>query len=103
MVMGLRLSFDNHLANLFCGGLVVMSRRYGQHQTETQVDCEWATLDVVIHWTLDCDDYRDLVTIDKITVGEKDLHEGWNVEYFEGIIYDEVLAGEDYLPTDHGD
>ena len=80
-----------------------MATRYGQHQTETQVDCEWATLDVVIHWTLDCDDYRDLVTIDKITVGNKDLHEGWNVEYFESIIHDEVLAGEDYLPTDHGD
>ena len=103
MVMGLWLSSDNHLANLFRAGRVVMSRRYGQHQTETQVDCEWATLDVVIHWTLTCDDYRDLVEIDKITVGEKDLHEGWNVEYFEGIIYDEVLAGEDYLPTDHGD
>mgnify|MGYP000308759874 CR=1 FL=1 len=103
MVVGLWLSFDNHLANLFRGGLVVMSKRYGQHQTETQVDCEWATLDVVIHWTLTCDDYRDLVEFDKITVGNRDLHEGWNVEYFEGIIYDEVLAGEDYLPTDHGD
>ena len=77
--------------------------RYGQHQTETQVDCEWATLDVVIHWTLDRDDYQDLLTIDKITVGEKDLHEGWNVAYFEDIINDEVLSGEDYLPTDHGD
>ena len=44
-----------------------MSRRYGQHQTETQVDCEWATLDVVIHWTLDRDDYLDLVTIDTVS------------------------------------
>jgi len=80
-----------------------MATRYGQHQTETQVDCEWATLDVTIHWTLDRDDYLDLVTIDKITVGDRDLHEGWNVSYFEEIIHDEVLAGEDYLPTDHGD
>ncbi len=45
----------------------------------------------------------DLVQIDKITVGDRDLREGWNVDYFESIIHDEVLAGEDYLPTDHGD
>ncbi len=95
MVVGVRLPSGNRVVNLFRGDLESMSRRYGQHQTETQVDAEWATLDVVIHWTLDCDDYRDLVTIDKITVGNRDLHEGWNVEYFEGIIYDEVLAGED--------
>ena len=80
-----------------------MSRRFGQHQTEVQVDCEWATLDVIVHWTLDHDGYQDLVTIDKITVGEKDLYEGWNEDYFYNIINDEVLAGEDYLPTDHGD
>ena len=80
-----------------------MTRRYGQHQTGTQVDREWATLDVTIHWTLDCDDYQDLVTIDKITVGDKDLREGWNVAYFEDIIHEEVLAGEDYHWTDHGD
>ena len=80
-----------------------MSRRYGQHQTDVQVDCEWATLDVIVHWTLDHDGYQDLVTIDKITVGEKDLYEGWNENYFYDIIQDEVLAGEDYLPTDHGD
>ena len=80
-----------------------MARRYGQHQTETQVDCEWATLDVVIHWSLDCDDYQDLVSIEKITVGDRDLHEGWNVAYFEDIIHEEVLAHADYLPTDHGD
>lgn len=80
-----------------------MSRRYGQHQTEVQVDADWATLDVVVHWTLDSDDHQDLVTIDKITVGEKDLYEGWNEDYFYNIINDEVLAGEDYLPTDHGD
>ena len=80
-----------------------MSRRYGQHQTEVQVDCEWATLDVVVHWTLDADDYQDLVTIDKITVGDRDLHEGWNENYFFDIINEEVLMGEDYLPTDHGD
>lgn len=80
-----------------------MARRYGQHQTEVQVDCEWATLDVTIHWTLDSDDHQDLVTIDKITVGEKDLHEGWNEDYFYNIINDEVLAGADYHWTDHGD
>ncbi len=80
-----------------------MGRRYGQHQTEVQVDCEWATLDVVIHWELTCDDHQDLVSIDKITVGDKDLREGWNVDYFESIIWDEVLAGADYHWTDHGD
>ena len=80
-----------------------MSRRYGQHQTEVQVDADWATLDVVVHWTLDHDGYQDLVTVDKITVGDRDLHEGWNENYFYDIIQDEVLAGEDYLPTDHGD
>ena len=80
-----------------------MARRYGQHQTVAQVDCEWATLDVVIHGTLDCDDYQDIVTIDKITVGDRDLREGWNVAYFEDIIHEEVLAGEDYHWTDHGD
>ena len=80
-----------------------MGRRYGQHQTETQVDCEWATLDVVIHWTLDRDDYQDLVTIDKITGGDRDLREVCNVAYFEEIVDEEVLMDEDYLPTDHGD
>ena len=80
-----------------------MGIRYGEHQTEVQVDCEWATLDVVIHWNLTCDDHIDIVQIDKITVGDKDLREGWNVDYFESIIHDEVLAGEDYMPTDHGD
>jgi hypothetical protein len=101
--VGHGLFTDYSVATIQRGGLVVMSRRYGQHQTEVQVDCEWATLDVVIHWTLTCDDYRDLVEIDKITVGDKDLHEGWNEDYFFDIIWDEVLAGEDYLPTDHGD
>jgi hypothetical protein len=66
------------------------------------VDCEWATLDVVIHWELTCDDYEDLVTIERITVGEKDLREGWNIDYFENIIFEEVLAGADYHWTDHG-
>ena len=84
-------------------GFKVMARRYGQHQTPVQVDCEWATLDVVIHWELTCDDYQDLITIDKITVGDKDLREGWNIDYFESIIWDEVLAGADYDWTDHGD
>ncbi len=70
-----------------------MNIRYGKHQTETQVDCDWATLDVTIHWTLDKDDYQDLLQVDKITVGEKDLYEGWNVEYFEDIIREEVLWG----------
>jgi hypothetical protein len=70
--------------------------RYGEHKTEVQVDCEWATLDVVIHWNLTCDDYIDIVQIDKITVGDRDLREGWNVDYFESIIHDEVLAGADY-------
>ena len=49
------------------------------------------------------DDYQDIATIDKITVGDRDLHEGWNVAYFEDIIHEEVLAGEDYHWTDHGD
>jgi len=70
-----------------------MNIRYGKHQTETQVDCDWATLDVTIHWTLDKDDYQDLLQVDKITVGEKDLYEGWNVAYFENIIREEVLWG----------
>jgi len=80
-----------------------MARRYGKHQTEVQVDAAWATLDVVVHWTLSSDDYQDLIDIEKITVGDKDLHEGWNVAYFEDIINDEVLAGADYHWTDHGD
>ena len=79
-----------------------MSKRDGQHQTEVQVDCEWATLDVVIHWELTCDDYEDLVTTEKITVGEKDLREGWNIDYFENIIFEEVLAGADYHWSDNG-
>ena len=70
-----------------------MNIRYGKHQTETQVDCDWATLDVTIHWPLDKDDYQDLLQVDKITVGEKDLYEGWNVAYFEDIIREEVLWG----------
>lgn len=78
-----------------------MSRRYGEHQTEVQVDAEWATLDVVIHWTLTCDDYRDLIQIDKITVGDRDLHEGWNEDYFFSIIQDEV-DNSDYHWADNG-
>ncbi len=101
MVMGHGLPSGNSMVNIQRGHETMI--RYGQHQTETQVDCEWATLDVTIHWTLDRDDYQDLVTIDKITVGDRDLREGWNVDYFESIIHEEVLAGEDYLPTDHGD
>ena len=50
-------------------------------------------LDVTVHWTLDCDDYQDLVSIDKITVGDKDLHEGWNMDYFESLIWDNVYEG----------
>ena len=79
-----------------------MSRRYGQHQTETQLDCEWATLDVVINWTFDCDDYQDIVSIEKITVGDRDLREGWNVSYFEDIIQEEI-DNSDYHWTDHGE
>lgn len=78
-----------------------MSRRYGEHQTEVQVDAEWATLDVIIHWTLTCDDYRDLIQIDKITVGDRDLHEGWNEDYFFSIIQDEV-DNSDYHWADNG-
>lgn len=78
-----------------------MSRRYGEHQTEVQVDAEWATLDVVVHWTLTCDDYRDLIQIDKITVGDRDLHEGWNEDYFFSIIQEEV-DNADYHWADNG-
>ena len=80
-----------------------MSIRYGEHQTEVQVDAEWATLDVLIHWSLTCDDYREFIEIEKITVGDKDLREGWNVDYFEDIIQNEVLCNADYHWTDHGD
>ena len=71
-----------------------MSRRYGSYKDDFQLDCEWATLDVTVHWTLDCDDYRDLVTIDKITVGDQDLREGWNVDYFESLIWDNVYEAD---------
>ena len=70
-----------------------MSKRYGSYQDDFELDCEWATLDVTVHWTLDSDDYQDLVTIDKITVGDKDLHEGWNMDYFESLIWDNVYEG----------
>ena len=72
-----------------------MAKKYGSYQDEFQLDCEWATLDVTVHWTLDCDDYRDLITIDKITVGDKDLHEGWNIDYFESLIWDNVYEAGD--------
>ena len=70
-----------------------MAKRYGSYQDDFELDCEWATLDVTVHWTLDSDDYQDLVTIDKITVGDKDLHEGWNMDYFESLIWDNVYEG----------
>ena len=73
-----------------------MAKRYGSYQDDFELDCEWATLDVTVHWTLDCDDYRDLITIDKITVGDKDLHEGWNIDYFESLIWDNVYEAGDY-------
>ena len=72
-----------------------MSKRYGSYQDDFELDCEWATLDVTVHWTLDCDDYQDLVTIDKITVGDTDLREGWNVDYFESLIWDNVYEAGD--------
>lgn len=80
-----------------------MSRRYGKHETIVEVDSDWATMDVTVHWTLDSDDHQDLVSIDKITVLGVDLHERWNEDYFYNIINDEVLAGADYHWTDHGD
>ena len=71
-----------------------MSKRYGSYQDDFELDCEWATLDVTVHWTLDCeDDYGDTVTVDKITVGNKDLQEGWNMDYFESLIWDNVYEG----------
>jgi hypothetical protein len=71
-----------------------MAKRYGSYQDVFELDCEWATLDVTVHWTLDCDDYRDLVTVDKITVGDKDFHEGWNIDYFESLIWDNVYEAD---------
>jgi hypothetical protein len=72
-----------------------MSTRYGSYQDDFELDCEWATLDVTVHWTLDCDDYQELLTIDKITVGGKDMHEGWNMDYFYSLIEDNILLGSD--------
>ena len=72
-----------------------MSKRYGSYKDSFELDCEWATLDVTVYWTLDSDHYQDLVTIDKITVGDKDLHEGWNIDYFESLIIDNILSGGD--------
>ena len=43
--------------------------RYGLHETPVQLDCEWATLDAVIHWELTCDDYRDVFEILKVSIG----------------------------------
>jgi hypothetical protein len=71
-----------------------MTKRYGSYTDDFELDCEWATLDVTVHWTLDCDDYQDLVTIDKIVVGGKHLRERWNVDYFESLIWDIVEAGD---------
>jgi len=68
--------------------------RYGKHETVTEVDSDWATLDVTVHWTLDRDDYGDLLYIDKITVGNKDLYEGWNYDYFEALIQAELESCE---------
>ena len=65
-----------------------MATRYGKHETETQVDADWATLDVTVHWTMETEGFY----IDKITVGDKDLHEGWNEAYFSDIIEDEIWA-----------
>ena len=72
-----------------------MSTRYGSYQDDFELECEWATLDVTVHWTLDCDDYQELLTIDKITVGGKDMHEGWNIDYFEALIEENILLGSD--------
>ena len=72
-----------------------MSTRYGSYQDDFELECEWATLDVTVHWTLDCDDYQELLTIDKITVGGKDMHEGWNMDYFETLIEENILLGSD--------
>jgi hypothetical protein len=48
----------------------------------------------VIHWELTCDDYRDVFEILKVSIGSQDLHEGWNIDYFEGIIQDEINNGD---------
>ena len=72
-----------------------MAKRYGSYQDDFELDCEWATLDVTVHWTLDCDDDMDLLTIDKITVGGRDMHEGWNMDYFQALIEDNILLGSD--------
>ena len=72
-----------------------MSTRYGSYQDDFELECEWATLDVTVNWTLDCDDYQELLTIDKITVGGKDMYEGWNMDYFEALIEENILLGSD--------
>ena len=71
--------------------------RYGLHETPVQLDCEWATLDAVIHWELTCDDFRDVFEILKISIGSQDLREGWNIDYFESIIQDEIDNGDTEL------
>jgi hypothetical protein len=63
-------------------------RIYGRQQTEVQVDCEWATLDVTVHWVMETDGFY----IDKITVGDKDLREGWNVDYFSAIVEEDIYS-----------
>jgi hypothetical protein len=49
----------------------------------------------VIHWELTCDDYRDVFEIHKVSIGSQDLREGWNIDYFEGIIQDEINNGDE--------
>ena len=71
--------------------------RYGLHETPVQLDCDWATLDAVIHWELTCDDYRDVFEILKVSIGSQDLREGWNIDYIEGIIQDEINNGDTEL------
>ncbi len=63
-------------------------RIYGRQQTEVQVDCDWATLDVTVHWVMETDGFY----IDKITVGDSDLREGWNVDYFSAIVEEDIYS-----------
>ena len=76
-----------------------MAKYFGKHETGVQVEADWATLDVVVHWELHDDHTYE---IEKITVGSQELREGFNEDYFAAIIEDMIL-GADYAWGDHGE
>tara|TARA_R100000773_G_C4192537_1_gene97908 strand:- start:51 stop:305 length:255 start_codon:yes stop_codon:yes gene_type:complete len=76
---------------------------YGSFSFVTELDCEWATMDVRIFYT----NHSEGVDLDKVemvmgNLAGLDITKYFNTNYIFDLIRDEI-AEADYHWTDHGD